>query len=94
MLDSRKTFAWINAKGIGEILVTSHKRHQTDALLATGSYRIYEVTDEPYLTDLIHMELMVGVGRWQGYLLTSGLPTDAKKRGRVIPTEEIITNTN
>lgn len=90
-LDSRQTFAWVHVDEIGEILITSHKSHKIDHLLASGKYRLYEVEDEPKLTDLLHLELLVGEGVWQGYLLTTGLPTDKKRRNRIIPTQEIIT---
>lgn len=90
-LDDKDTFAWINAAEIGEILVSSHKKHKTDHILAIGRYRLYDVKDEPELTDLQHLELYVGEGIWQGYLLTTGLPTKQKKRNRIIPTKEIIT---
>lgn len=90
-LDGDKTYAWVKAEDIGEILVTSHKIHRTDHILSIGNYRMYDVEDEPNLTDLIHLELFVGDGVWQGYLLTTGLPTDEKKRNRIIPTKEIIT---
>lgn len=90
-LNSKKLFAWINAADIGEILVTSHKSHKIDHILAMGKYRMYEVKDEPKLTDLVHLELLVGEGVWQGYLLPTGLPNDKKKRNRIIPTNELIT---
>ena len=90
-LDSKQTFAWINAAEIGEILVASYASHKVDHLLAIGKYRIYTVKDEPKLTDLVHLELFVGEGVWQGYLLPTGLPNEEKKRNRIIPTNEIIT---
>lgn len=93
ILDKAETFAWVNAAEIGEILVTSHKKHQTDCILANGRYRIIEVKDEPDLTDLIHLELFVGDGFWQGYLLPTGLPSEQDKRKRIIPTNEVITKT-
>lgn len=92
-LDKKKSFAWINAKGIGEILVVSHTSHKADCILSVGKYRLYKVKNEPHLTDLIHLELFVGNGQWQGYLLLTGLPTDKKKRNRIIPTTEVITKT-
>lgn len=92
-LDGKKTFAWVNVNNIGEILVASHKTHETDNILAIGKYRMYDVNDEPKLTDLIHLELLVGEGTWQGYLLLNGLPQGSKKRNRIIPTNEIITKT-
>jgi hypothetical protein len=88
---SSKTYAWVNATEIGEILVASHKGHKTDHFLAIGKYRLYQVKDEPSLTDLLHLELSVGRGIWQGYLLTTGLPTTKNKRKRIIPTSEVIT---
>lgn len=83
-------FAWVAASGIGEILVASHNPHEVDHLLATGKYRLYAVEDEPKIVDQQHLELHVGRKRWQGYLLPTGLPTDKKKRARVIATKEII----
>jgi hypothetical protein len=91
ILDDKDTFAWVNAGEIGEILVASHKKHAVDALLAKSKYRLYEVKDEPDLTDLLHLELHVGNGTWQGYLLPTGLPDKKKKRNRIIPTDEVIT---
>ena len=86
-----KVFAWVNVAEIGEILVYSHNPHVTDTILALGSYRIYIVDDEKDLTDLEHLELFVGKGRWQGYLLPTGLPTKKDVKKRIIPTQEIIT---
>ena len=88
-----KTFAWVVAGKIGEILVATHKKHEVDHILALGNFRMYEVEDEPDLVDLVHLELFVGEGQWQGYLLPTGLPSDDKKRSEIIPTDEIITRT-
>lgn len=85
------SFVWINAKGVGEILAFSHKKHLTDYILAVGKYRLYKVEKEPNLTDKWHLELSVGEGLWQGYLLPSGLPDNKKKRNRIIPIKELIT---
>ena len=92
ILDDKRSYAWINAGIIGKILVASHRPHKADYLLAVGKYRIYEIKDEPKLTDLVHLELLAGDGVWQGYLLTKGLPDrEDKKRVRIIPTKEVIT---
>lgn len=93
ILDSRKKYAWVNVKNIGEILVATKNPFTTTTVLASGNYRLYEVKDEPKLVDLMHLELFVGDGKWQGYLLTTGLPTKIDKRNRIIPTKEIITRT-
>ena len=87
----KQMYAWVSAKDIGEILVTSHKTHTVDHILSVGTFRLYEVLDEPHITDLFHLELFVGQGRWQGYLLPQGLPTDTEKRHRIITTKEKIT---
>lgn len=87
-----KVYAWVEPLHIGSILVTSHSLHKTDCILSSGRYFIYDVDDEPFLNDQQHLELEVDTGRYQGYLLLSGLPNKEKKRGRIIPTGEIITN--
>lgn len=84
-------YAWVEPKDIGEILITSRKVHKTDCVLAVGEYRLYGVEDEPALSDLTHLELEVGKGAWQGYLLLTGLPNELKARARIIPTREVIT---
>jgi hypothetical protein len=85
-------YAWVEPVSIGEILVYSHKVHKTDCILSIGTYKLYTVVDEPNLSDHVHLELDVGEEHWQGYLLLSGLPDDHHKRGRIIPTNEVITN--
>lgn len=84
-------FAWVEPKNIGEILVVSHKIHRTDCILSMGHYHMYDVINEPSLSDQVHLELEAGRNVWQGYLLMSGLPDSHKKRGRIIPTMETIT---
>ena len=89
-LDDKRNFAWINAKNIGEILVTLQNPHDKNSVLAIGKYRLYKVKNEPELTDLLHLELSVGEGRWQGYLLPVGMPNGVRRR-RILPINEIIT---
>lgn len=91
ILDEKKSYAWINVKDIGEILVSTQKHFATDAVLASGKYRVYTVKNEEDFTDLMHLELYVGNAFWQGYLLPTGFPTQRSKRHRIIPTSEIIT---
>lgn len=83
-------FAWISAEGIGELLVSSHRTHKTDHVLAQGKYALLEVRDEPGITDLPHLELQTGKNSWQGYLLLTGLPQRPKTRARIIPTTELV----
>lgn len=91
-LDSQ-AFAWIRPQKIGEILVSSHHIQDSDVKVSKGDYVLYDVEDEDTLTDLQHLELEYGQGVWQGYLLPTGLPNDKKKRSRIIPTSQVITNT-
>lgn len=85
------TYAWVEPPSIGEILVVSHNAHKTDYLLSSGRYYLYDVVDEPDISDHIHLELEAGEDIWQGYLLLTGLPSDTKKRARIVPTREVIT---
>jgi hypothetical protein len=85
-----ESYAWVNLEGIGEILVTTHKPHKTDTTLSIGAYKLYDVEDEPEVSDQIHLELAIGKGAWQGYLLPTGLPRGKKTRSRIIPTQEVI----
>lgn len=86
------TFAWIGLRNIGEVLIASrHIPSSGDYWLNKGHYRLYSVEDEPHLTDLQHLELEYGENLWQGYLLLSGLPSENKKRVKIVPTSEVIT---
>lgn len=89
-LGEKNVFAWVSAGELGEILVASHNPHKADHVLSSGKYRMYEVKGEPRITDLVHLELLVGNGKWQGYLLPTGLP-NGKRRSRIVPTNEMIT---
>ncbi len=88
-----QSYAWPYVKNIGEILVLSETKFDPVNChrITSGRYRLYKVRGEPTLTDLQHLELSVGGGLWQGYLLLTGLPTHSKQRSRIIPTDEIIT---
>lgn len=91
-LDDKIRYAWINAVRIGDILVSTRKKFNPSNIISTGAFRLYDVKDEPDLTDLEHLELFVGKGDWQGYLLPKGLPNGIR-RHRIIPTKEVITKT-
>jgi hypothetical protein len=84
-------FAWVEPRNIGEILVNSRRVHKSDCVLSLGHYQLYDVENMPALSDQMHLELEVGRDHWQGYLLLSGLPDAHHKRGRIIPTHEVIT---
>jgi len=89
-LDDR-AYAWIMPKTTGEILVVMRQEHKFDTVLSTGHYCLYDVKDEPKLTDLEHLELQVGDHEWQGYLLPTGMPVESKIRSMIISTNQTIT---
>ena len=78
-------------EGIGDILAITRRPHRVHAVLSTGAYHVYSVEAEPHLSDQLHLELEVGHGQWQGYLLPTGLPDGEKLRSRIIPTHEVVT---
>lgn len=85
-----ESYIWITLKKIGQVLVASQKSHLPHYILASGTYNLYKVADEPDLVDLEHLELSIGDIQWQGYLLPTGLPTPSNARNRIIPCDEVI----
>ena len=90
ILDDEKMYALTGE----EILITTYNISSEDCVIATGNYRLYEVTNETNLSDKMHLELYIGLSAWQGYLLPTGLPTNEKMKGTIIPTNEVITVPN
>jgi hypothetical protein len=89
-LEKIGTYAWVNALRIGEILIKARNRFKIESILSKGRYRLYDIKNEPKLTDLQHLELEVGDGAWQGYLLPNGIPVSSEKKHRIIPTSELV----
>lgn len=88
----RRVYAWIVTPRIGALLVYSSVPHVQREVLSAGNYRLYDVISEPHLSDQLHLELELGNGKWQGYLLPTGLPDRAHIRRRIIPTHEVISH--
>lgn len=65
--------------------------NKTEALSASGAFRLYDVKKEADLTDGMHLELFVGEGCWDGYLLPDKLPNVKKKVCSIVKTDEYIT---
>lgn len=93
MLDGGMNYVLGPIKNAVRILVASYKSHKTDIILSEGSYRLYRVRNESNFTDQVHLELLVGRNKWQGYLLPTNLPNKNKRKKRIIPTKEIISQT-
>lgn len=86
-----QSYHWGYAQGIGDILTYSKVNHKKRYTLAQGKYKLFRVKDEPKFIDLKHLELSLGAGKWQGYLLLTGLPNYQKIRSRIEATDELIT---
>ena len=90
LLSDGGIFAWVDSPRIGEILIRFRKKFTLQNVLAIGKYRLFDIKNEPKLVDLQHLELEIGLRRWQGYLLPRGLPTTKDKKHRIIPTNELV----
>jgi len=88
-LNGHGKYVWLKIENIGEVLAKSEKNYNPDRILAKGYFRLYDILNEPELTDLPHLEVCIGLGQWQGYLLPRGLPGKGGKH-RIIPTGEIL----
>ena len=89
-LDKAQIYTWRHSKETDVIWTTFHTAQKSDHLLAMGKYRYYTVEDDFQLTDALHLELLVGEGVWQGYLLSLGFPRSENKHSRIIPTHELV----
>lgn len=90
LLLDHEVYAWIYAKNIGGLLVLASIPKRFTDVISEGAYHLYDVFNEPELTDLEHLELQAGNEKWQGYLLLSGLPEEDHPKSRIIPTGELI----
>ncbi|HEY1063901.1 MAG TPA: hypothetical protein VGE30_01235 [Candidatus Saccharimonadales bacterium] len=87
-----KSYAWIFVPKIGSLLIYSTSPHKVRDVLSTGRFYIYDVDNEPHLSDQLHLELETGKEDWQGYLLPTGLPEPDNTTKLFIPTHEVITH--
>jgi hypothetical protein len=89
----KTSYAMLFIDSLGEMISTARTPKPTDYTLSIGRYRVYNVQDEPDMTEGLHLELEVGDDIWQGYLLPNGLPGKNSIRGCLLPTRELITGT-
>ena len=90
-LSHKKKYIWERKGGVGEIRLGKLDDTKRSKMLASGKYRIYEVLDDAKLANGYHLELSTGKGKWQGYLLTKGLPGEENMSSIIIPTIQLIT---
>lgn len=90
-IDDKNAYSWKNANCSGDLVYLKLDTDKICCFLSVGNWRLYEIKDEPGLTNGNHFELNVGKGKWQGYLLPKGFPTPLNKRAHISQTSEIIT---
>jgi len=93
ILDGKK-YLWTYDKTYGDRLELAPKEYEEACVLSVGHYRIYSVKDDSTFTDQFHLELLIGRGKWQGYLLPDGLPSSRLEKDSLQATKETITNTS
>jgi len=91
-LDS-SSYAMLFIDALGEMIATAREPKPSDYTLSAGHYRLYDIVDEPDMSEGLHLELEVGDDIWQGYLLPNGLPDKGSIRGCLLPTHELVTGT-
>lgn len=93
-LSQNKNYSWTIKEGVGEIKIESSNEYKMENILSSGKFRFYEVVSEEKLADGFHLELSTRNGKWQGYLLTKGLPKRENVSSRIVPTIEEITKSS
>jgi hypothetical protein len=88
-LDGR-LYSWSKLGDAPDSLRITHRSSSVQQILATGSYRLYEVEDEPRFSPSQHLELNVGPKLWQGYLLAVGLPVHPNTQTPIAVTSQTI----
>lgn len=83
-------YVWLFIPKIGHVLEVTHKPHKAEHALAAGNYRLYDVKKDRRFSQHKHLELFIGEGQCQGYLLLTDLPTERKRRTRIVATDELI----
>ena len=83
-------YIWLYIPGIGHVIEMTHNPHRAEHILAQGSYRIYDVKGEERFSRHKHLELFIGDGAWQGYLILTDLPSETRKRVRIVATNEVV----
>ena len=73
-LDNKDGCMWISDGLNCDRLMYTGKQKAARFVISEGVYRIYEVLNEKKLSQGVHMELLVGKGKWQGFILSGGLP--------------------
>jgi hypothetical protein len=90
-LNGKKKFLWEKSRDATGQLRFWTPQDNIEELSASGAFRLYDVKKETDLTDGMHLELFVGEGDWEGYLLKDKLPNAKRKECDIVKTDECIT---
>lgn len=89
IFDDKKSYSLTEYGKLKKIPLYPHKNTKNNCLLCKGNFRLYKVSNEEHLSSNFHLELNIGQGQWQGYLLPKGLPKN-RTINSIIPTQELI----
>lgn len=89
IFDGKKSYSIKDYGSLKKIYFNPLRNVKNDCLLCMGNFRLYKVSNEEHLSSNFHLELNIGQGQWQGYLLPKGLPKN-RTINKIIPTQELI----
>lgn len=93
ILDDKEYFMLTDEKKMKRKIIRVEKPDDC-SIRSAGNYRMYEVRDERYFADSMHLELNTGNGFWDSYVLPFGLPSSLRKDSSIYPTSEAISKSN
>lgn len=75
----------------GEMSFVSTSSIGIDGKILSGRFRMYETTDEAQFADGTHLELCEGEGKWNCYVLPTGLPNEKELQKEYFSTNKCVT---
>lgn len=81
------------SNGQEKICFTSRNESNITKDDSTGRYRLYEVRNEKTFEDGVYLELCIRAGKWDCYILPTGLPDESVVEKSLFATNKCITKT-
>lgn len=91
--ESEKVYRFFLTDGQEKIRFITRSEFNFTKNVITGRYRIYEVKNEQSFKDGVYLELCIRVGKWNCYILPTGLPDQNILEKNILATKECITKT-
>ncbi len=91
--ESEKVYRFFLTDGQGKITFITKSEFSFTKDVITGKYRKYEVKNEQSFKNGVYLELSVGMGKWNCYILPTGLPNKNSPEKSILVTKECITKT-